>query len=263
MKIKELMTATDIITVSKNDSLQHVMELMKKYGYSKVPVLDDSRLVGIITDSSIADKLGSVRSRGVTASRMHASTVMNNSFEQVYPQMEVHDIIETVGQPGLTMLPVMENNILVGVVTKADLLPFVTGNTPVTEIMTTSVQTVKQNDRVIHARHLLLTNDIARLPVVEQGQVLGILSDMEIAFAFADIKRSYTLGQQHHQLRELEVNDIMKSPAIVVELEQTVLESATIMLNMNIGCLPVVDKSETLAGLVTRTDLVRLLATTT
>jgi len=262
MQIKEIMT-TDIIGVSKNDSLQYVMDIMKKHGYSKVPVLDDGELVGIVTDNSIADKLGRIRSRGVPASRMHASTVMNDTFEPIYPQMEVQDIVETVGQPGLTLLPVMENTLLVGVVTKADLLPFVTGDTPVTEIMTDSVQVVKQNDRVVHARHLLLTNDIARLPVVEKGQVLGILSDMEIAFAFADIKRSYSIGQQRHRLRELAVNDVMKSPAIVAGMEQTVLESATVMVKTNIGCLPIVDGSETLVGIITRTDLVRLLADAT
>jgi CBS domain-containing protein len=262
MKIKEIMT-TGIITVNKSNDLQYVMDLMKKYGFSKVPVLDDGALVGIVTDNIIADKLGSVRSRGVPAARMHASTVMNDSFESLFPQMEVADILATVGQPGLTMLPVLENNVLVGVVTKADLLPFVTSDANVTGIMTESVQVVKPEDRVIHARHLLLTHDIARLPVAENGQVLGILSDMEIAFAFADIKRSYSLGQQHHHLRELKVHDVMKSPAIVAGLDQTAQELAAVMLNTNIGCLPVVDEHETLQGIITRTDLVRLIQETT
>jgi CBS domain-containing protein len=262
MKIKEIMT-TDIITVNKSNDLQYVMDLMKKHGFSKVPVLDDGTLVGIVTDNVIADKLGSVRNRGVPAARMHASTVMNEAFDLLFPQMDVQDILETVGQPGLTMLPVVENNMLVGVVTKADLLPFVTSAANVTDLMTESVQVVKPEDRVIHARHLLLTHDIARLPVTENGKVLGILSDMEIAFAFADIKRSYSLGQQHHRLRELLVHDIMKSPAIVAETTRTAEELAAVMLKTDVGCLPVVDEHETLRGIVTRTDLVRLITDAT
>ncbi|MDD3493080.1 MAG: CBS domain-containing protein [Candidatus Thermoplasmatota archaeon] len=260
MQIKEIMT-TDIISVSKNEDLQHVMDLMKKHDISKVPVLDGGQLVGIVTDNVIADKLGSLRSRGVPASHLHASTVTDKNFESIYPQMEVREILATVGRPGLTMLPVLENHVLVGVVTKADLLPFVTVDRPVGDIMTGAVHTVKPEDRVVHARHLLFTHDIARLPVVEDGRVQGILSDMEIAFAFAHIKRSIPLGQQNHRLRELLVSDVMKKPALVVGRERTAGEAAAVMLDSNVGCLPVVDGHETLAGIVTRTDLVRLLNT--
>lgn len=258
MHIKEIMT-TDIISVSKNEDLQHVMDLMKKHNISKVPVLDNGQLVGIVTDNLIADKLGSLRSRGVPASHLHASTVTDKNFEAVYPQMEVQEILATVGQPGLTMLPVLENGMLVGVVTKADLLPLVTAEVLVKEIMTNTVHTVKPEDRVVHARRLLFTHDIARLPVVEGGKVQGIVSDMEIAFAFAHIKRSIPLGQQNNRLRELLVSDVMKKPALVVEGERTAREAAAIMLNSNVGCLPVVDGHETLTGIITRTDLVRLL----
>ena len=82
---------------------------------------------------------------------------------------------------------------------------------------------------------------------------------MEIAFAFADIKRSYSLGQQNNRLRELYVSQVMKKPALVAGKERSAQEAAVIMRHHNIGCLPVVDDSETLCGILTRTDLIRLL----
>lgn len=258
MKIKEIMTR-EIVYVSKNDDLKHVMDLMEKHNISKVPVMDDGKLVGIVTDTVIADKLGSFKSRGVPASRMHASTVMDKNFEPVYPEMEIKEILETVGKPGLTMLPVVENDVLVGVVTKADLLPFVKGDKKIREIMATNVHSVKPDDRVIHARRTLIDNDIARLPVVDDGRVVGVLSDKEISFAFSEIKRSYPLGQQNHHIRELLVKDVMKAPAIVSGGDITVKEAAKIMMENEIGCIPVVDEKEKIEGIVTRTDLVRLL----
>ncbi len=258
MKIKEIMTK-EVVYVSKNDDLKHVMDLMEKHNISKVPVMDDGKLVGIVTDTMIADKLGSLKSRGVPASRMHASTVMDKNFEAVYPDMDVKEILDTVGKPGLTMLPVLENGMLVGVVTKADLLPFVKGDKKVREIMSTNVYSVKPDDRVIHARRILLDNDIARLPVVDEGKVVGVLSDKEISFAFSEIKRSYPLGQQNHHIRELIVKEVMKTPAIVSNGNITVEEAAKIMMENEIGCIPIVDEKEKLEGIVTRTDLVRLL----
>jgi len=259
MKIKEIMTR-EIVYVSKNDDLKHVMDLMEKHNISKVPVMDDGKLVGIVTDTVIADKLGSLKSRGVPASRMHASTVMDKNFEVVYPDMDVKEILDTVGKPGLTMLPVIENDVLVGVVTKADLLPFVKRDRKVREIMSTNVYSVKPDDRVIHARRILIDNDIARLPVVDDSRVVGVLSDKEISFAFSEIKKSYPLGQQNHHIRELLVRDVMKTPAIVSNGDITVEEAAGIMMENEIGCIPIVDDKEKLEGIVTRTDLVRLLA---
>ena len=258
MKIKEIMTK-EVITVSKNDDLKHVMDLMEKHNISKIPVMDDGKIVGIVTDTTIADKLGSMKSRGIPTSRMHASTVMEKNFEAVYPDMDVREILQTVGKPGLTMLPVIGNDVLVGVVTKADLLPFVKGDRKVKEIMTTNVHSVRPDDRVIHARRILFDNDIARLPVVEERKVVGMLSDKEISFAFSEIKRSYPLGQQNHHIRELLVKDVMKVPSIVSDGDITVQEAAEIMMKNEIGCLPIVDKDEKIEGIVTRTDLVRLL----
>lgn len=258
MQIMNIMT-TDIISVNKNDDLQHVMDLMEKHNISKVPAMADGTLAGIVTDNKIADELGSVRKRGVTPAHMHASTVMNRDFEPIYPQMDVREILRTVGEPGLTMLPVLENEMLVGVVTKADLLSYVEDDRSVVEAMTGNVVTVKPDDRIVHARRRLLDHDIARLPVVVDGEPQGIISDMEIAFALAELKRSVSLGQQNHRLRELLVEDAMRAPALVAGEERTIAEAAGIMLDQAIGCLPIVDESDALQGIVTRTNLVRTL----
>ncbi|MEA2055078.1 MAG: CBS domain-containing protein [Candidatus Thermoplasmatota archaeon] len=258
MKIKEIMTK-EFICVNKNEDLKHVMDLMKKHNISKIPVMDGEKLVGIVTDNKIADKLGSLRSRGIPPSRMHASSVMDKKFEAIYPEMDVKEILATVGKPGLTMLPVVENGLLVGVVTKADLLPFVKGNEKVKEIMSTDVYSVKPDDRVIHARRILFNNDIARLPVVDDGKVVGILSDEEIAFALSELKKVHSLGHQNHRIRKIIVRDVMKTPAIIVNEDITVEEAAAIMMKNEIGCVPIVGDDEKIKGIVTRTDLVRLL----
>ncbi len=258
MQIMDIMTQ-DIISVNKNDDLQYVMDLMDKHNISKVPAMADGQLAGIVTDNKIADELGSVRNRKVPPSHMHASTVMDRDYEPVYPQMDIREILQTIGEPGLTMLPVLENEILIGVVTKADLLPLVDDARPVTDIMTSPVHTVKPDDRVVHARRRLLDHDIARLPVAVDGAPQGMISDMEIAFALADIKRSVPLGQQNHRLRELHVEDAMRAPALVAGEERTIEEAARIMLDQSVGCLPIVDANDLLQGIITRTDLLRTL----
>jgi CBS domain-containing protein len=258
MKVEEIMTK-DVICVNKNEDLWHVLDLMEKHNITKIPVADNKKVMGVVTDNKMADKLGSIKSKGVPAARMHASTIMEKKFSKVSPKTEVKKIVATVGKPGLTMLIVIENDKLMGVVTKADLLPLVKVKDKVKNIMSSRVLVVKPYDRVIHARRLLLDNEIARIPVVDGGKVVGMLSDKEVAFAFATVRKSYSIGRQHHHIRELLVQDVMKSPAITIEEDNSITDAATKMMEHEVGCLPVVGKKETIKGIITRTDLARLL----
>lgn len=255
MKIKDVMT-TEIISVDKDVNLKHVLKLMKKHDVTKIPVVEEKKLVGTISDNTIAMKLGSKRKAGVPASRLHASSVTDKHVEVVTPNTSIKTILQKVGEPGPTMLAVVENDALLGVVTKADLLPLVTSTKRLQDIMQKSLHVISSDDRVIHARRTMIDNNIARLPVIDDGKLVGIISDTEIAFAFANLKRSFPLGRQKHQLEELLVEDVMKSPVIWAEPGMTAMEAAKVMLKHNIGALPLM-KDNTIVGIVTRTDLLK------
>jgi CBS domain-containing protein len=255
MKVKEIMT-TKIISVDKDDSLKHVLDLMKKNDITKIPVLEEKKFFGLVTDNTIAYKLGSIRKRGITASRLHASSVTEKKIITISSEEEVKNILKTVGEPGPTMLPVLEKEKLTGVVTKADLLPLVKSKNSLYTIMQRKVHVVNVNDRVIHARRIMISENIARLPVLEEKKLVGIISDLEIALAFASLKKSYSLGKQKRHLDELFVKDVMRSPVIWTKPSISIFEAAQLMINENIGALPLLD-NEKLVGMVTRTDLVK------
>ena len=253
MKVKDVMTM-DVITVDKDVNLNHVLNLMKKHEITKIPVVEDKKLIGMVTDNVIAYKLGSIRKRGVPASRLHASSVTDKNIECISPDTDVKTILKDVGKPGPTMLCVVENDNLVGVITKADLLPLVDSKKQIKEIMKKELHTVSPDDRVIHARRIMIDEDIARLPVVDQGTLVGMISDNEIIFALANVKKSFPLGRQKHRLDELLVKDVMKTPALWTEPNTTVTDAANIMLKKNVGALPITENGK-VVGIVSRTDL--------
>ena len=53
MKIKEIMTK-DVVYVDKDVDLKYVLKLMKKHNITKIPVLENKKLIGVITDNIIA-----------------------------------------------------------------------------------------------------------------------------------------------------------------------------------------------------------------
>lgn len=255
MKVKEIMT-TKIISVDKDDSLKRVLDLMKKHDVTKIPVLEEKKFFGLVTDNVIAYKLGSIRKRGVTASRLHASSVTEKHMKTISAEEDVKNILKSVGEPGPTMLPVVEKEKLVGVVTKADLLPLVTSKNQLHSIMQKKVHVVGLDDRVVHARRIMITENVARLPVLEEKKLIGIVSDIEIALAFASLKKSFSLGKQKHQLDELLVRDVMRSPVVWSTPSMSIFNAAQLMMNHNIGALPLLENDK-IVGMVTRTDLLR------
>lgn len=255
MKVKDVMTK-NVIIVDKDVDLNNVLTLMKKHDITKIPVVENKKLIGVITDNMIAYKLGSKRKRGITASRLHASSVTDKDVETVSPDADIKTILSKVGEPGPTLLNVMENDKLVGIVTKADLLPLVKSNKKLREIMQKKMHTIAPDDRVVHARRVMIDEGVARLPVISQGRLLGIISDTEIAFALANIKRSFSLGRQKHQLEELLVEDVMKTPVVWTGPNTTATDAAKIMIKHNVGALPVVE-NDSIIGIITRTDLIK------
>jgi CBS domain-containing protein len=257
VKVKDIMT-TDVVVVDKDVNLRTVLKLMDKHDITKIPSLDNKKLVGVITDNIIAYKLGSIRKREISTSRLHASSVTDKEVDVVSPDTDVEKVLQKVGEPGPTMLCVVDKEKLVGVVTKADLLPLVKSTKLLKEVMQKQVYTVAPDDRVVHARRIMVDENVARLPVVDQGDLVGIVSDTEIAFALAKLKKSFSLGRQKHRLDELLVGEIMKQPVVWTVPSMKVSEAAQIMMKKNIGALPLLENN-TLVGIVTRTDVLKTL----
>ena len=258
MKVKDVMT-TDIITIDKDIDLKYVLTLMKKYDITKIPVFEEKQLVGMVTDNIIAYKLGSIRKKGVPASRLHASSVTDKNIECISSDTEVKTILKKVGKPGPTMLCVTDNKHLLGVITKADLLHLVESKKPVREIMNKKILTVSPDDRIIHARRIMIDEKIARLPVVDKGRLVGMISDNELAFAFANVKKSFPLGKQKHRLDEFFVKDVMKTPAIWTRPSTTAKEASSLMLKHNVGALPIIENDK-IIGIISRTDLLNTIS---
>lgn len=254
--IRDVMT-DQVITVKKNDDLRHVMELMEKHNVTKVPVLDDGKLVGIVSDNMIAKKLGSSRKRGVVPSGLHASSVMEKDFEIAHPDSPLAEWLPKVGAAGITMIPVVSRGQLVGVHTKANLIHLVDSDAPVGDAMQTKVVTANPDERLVHVRRLLIDNEIARIPVVEGGRVLGILHEAEIAKAFATMLQETPFENQQARVRELIARDWMRTPVVTADRNTSVKDIAQMMIEHQVGGLPIVEPDGTLAGFVTRTDLVR------
>ncbi len=258
MKVRDVMT-TKLLTVDKDRNLRDVLAIMRQNNITKIPVVDDGRLVGIVTDGRIADKLGREHNKALQTTTLHASSVMEKDFLVAHPDEPLDALLKDVGRPGVTMVPVLQGHKLVGILTKADLLRLVKATTPLRELMRKELKAVAPEERLVHARRLLMDNDIARLPVLRDGKLQGIIAEAEIAAAFAEMKEA-DAHVQRVNLRELQVAPYMQKKVVTAKPDTTAAEAARLMIEHQVGGLPVVNGSGTIQGIVTRTDLLKTVA---
>ncbi|MFA5860230.1 MAG: CBS domain-containing protein [Candidatus Thermoplasmatota archaeon] len=256
VKVKDIMSR-EVVSVDKDARLDSVLETMRKHGMSKLVVTDRGVLAGIVTDGDIADEMGAVKNRGVPASHLHASSAMIRSFTTTTPEEDVHVVLADLLQQGIGIMPVMHEKACVGVVTASDLLRLVDGAKSLEALMTPHVHAVQPSDRVIHARRLMVDHHIERLPVMDDGKLVGIVGESDIANGLAKFKDTVSDHHQPAALQRFLVEDIYQRNVITAPAHSTAHEAAQRMMEHDVGCLPVM-RGDRLVGIVTRSDLLKL-----
>lgn len=124
--------------------------------------------------------------------------------------------------------------------------------------MSRDVVTVTPNTLVSEAEKLLITHTIRRLPVVADGRLVGIVTYGDIREARPGKPGSFNLWALGDTLAQLCVSEIMTTDPITVSPDTTIGEAAQLMLYHMISGLPVVDHEGALVGIITESDIFRL-----
>lgn len=140
-KVSDLMTK-EVVTVNENHSITHVISVMEKNGISKVVVIRDSDPVGIITPENISFAPVDDPEIGVSVEKIYfirnsngkdkknfrlismftASDIMKDDLTMIAPGEDAAKAAEVMLKEKISGLPVVEDNEVVGIITKTDLI---------------------------------------------------------------------------------------------------------------------------------------------
>lgn len=126
----------------------------------------------------------------------------------------------------------------------------------VEDLMTRTPITTPPTTAVLDARQTMLRERIRHLLVVENGQLLGIVTDRDIRLNLPSPATSLSVWEINHLLARLPVGQVMSKYVITVDPDRDARVAARIMLDEKIGALPVVE-GDRLVGILTETDLLR------
>lgn len=127
--------------------------------------------------------------------------------------------------------------------------------TTVSDWMSTDLVTVSPFATVADARHLLETEGIRHLPVVNRDRLVGMVSDRDVGISDESLRTAVRRREVMALLDDQrKVDEVMTVAPRVISPDEPVSEAARMMVSRRINALPVVDADGTLRGLVTSTD---------
>ncbi|OPX58723.1 MAG: Inosine-5'-monophosphate dehydrogenase [Methanobacterium sp. PtaB.Bin024] len=266
MHVKDIM-AKDAVVVDKDQNIHDALKLMKKHKVSRLPVINTNQnhqkeLVGIITEKDIALRLGSSKYGNLAPSHFHVSTVMTSQPLTAKGDQTLGTAAQIMLDNKIGGLTVMDGNQIIGMITKTDFLETCQGrpfnDITVKERMHTSITTIGPQDRLVHARRIIIDKGIGRLPVTEEGQLQGMITAKDIALAMMSFRKVVPDKYKPARIRNLLVEDVMVQNVKTISEESTISEAALIMLDNNFSGLPVAD-DQGMTGIITKTDFLKLI----
>lgn len=145
----------------------------------------------------------------------------------------------------------------------------------VAEIMRTDVPVVSPEDSIATVARLIAVSGLPGVPVVENGEIIGIIGESDIIAREADVTfptlvpfldaifrldagRDFKEDLRH--VLAVTARELMTSPVVNIKQSATLQQLATVILDERVNPVPVLDDDLQLVGIVSRADLVRVIA---
>jgi CBS domain-containing protein len=205
-------TATHgVVTLEPTDSVYEAARLMSEFGVEHVIVVDpiSNRPVGVLSTLDVARVLAGEPTKPLRGA-YHVAQVMTRNVLTVTPESPLRNVARLMSDHGISGVPVVEKGSVLGIVSEADIMAKERGpvlprrrlsrwfaRKPATadterleartagEAMTAPAITIESWRTAADAAALMLDRRVHRLPVLKDGNLVGIVTRGDLVSAFA------------------------------------------------------------------------------
>ena len=264
--VADIMTR-DVVTLRTSNSLIAADQVMETHGFRHLPVVgDNGELIGLVTHR---DLLGAQHSRLATAKKFDEGSTVGDIVQRDVWSIESEatplNAARMLRDHKFGCLPVVDDGVVVGIVTEADFLALVAAalapdrrrgrvlDAPVNYYMTEPVRTVSPDDDLERAQQEMLAHGVSSLAVVVGGELVGVISRTDLL----SVSRPSLTPPARPALLTLptrHISELMTRDVVIVESDDTVVGAAATLVHCNIHRVFVV-QSDQLVGVLSTIDV--------
>ncbi|MHB8163147.1 MAG: CBS domain-containing protein [Methanoregula sp.] len=278
MFARDVMTAP-VYFVSPDATVAHARNLMVRYKISRILVMEDEKLAGILTKKDIAYRLkqGEPAWRRRPLDRIPVGALATENPVTVDPETGIKKIAKLFAERNFSSVPVVEEGSVVGIITKTDLMKsaLVRGlGLPVEDVME-DVVTVNRYHSLNHVISVMRERNDKVLVIDDEGLPAGIITETNLAFYEDEPKISGVVGkdvaittrekadgvrgQGTLMVASVTAEDVMTSPVITVPAATLLPDAIALMDRHHVNSLVVMENS-TISGIIKRDDIIKEVA---
>lgn len=272
--LTEIMTR-DVVTAREGDTLLDAQRLMVRNKIARLIITDDrNKPIGILTRRDVIRAL--LLSTKSPVDQIPIGLAMTKNPIYLDTSANMQDACGLMISRKFSSIVVVDDlGRLVGVVTKTDICRYLSffseTNNVVSDCMSKKPVTIGPNHSVFTAANILALMGFTRLVVVDdENRPIGIVTLTDLVSIGAAIMSPRRVWSRPTLIKEalipsallpiLLVRNIMTyEPYIISEVED-VADAAKLMMKHSISGLPVVDSEGKLSGIITKTDLVKVVS---
>ena len=270
--------SSPVITASKNDNLAYIRNLMIRHRVSKVVIVDNDNVVGMISRSDFIRVVFNKRRYIKPLTNILAYEIMTSPVYAIQPGRTIKAAAQAMLKRNIGSLLVLDKNgRLQGIITRTDLVRAYAeryyGCYKVADFMTDKVPTVHVTHSLYYVIDLMQETGLGKTVVVEGNKPIGVITKMDITFlsipnlikgaSIKYYKRPGYTGRRFEGIIRLYTiplaGDLMTPDPITVRPEEDLAIAADIMVKNGIGTLPVTNNNGDLVGLLTKRDIIKAL----
>lgn len=208
----------------------------------------------VVQNSCISARINDLPSdRLVTSSQnwIEVKDVMVKEVITTSPATSIADAAIKMAQNNVSCVVVRDNNVNVGILSETDFIRKTSemsgdyGSITVEQVMSSPVITIPLCMSVLEASELMRSKNIKRLPVIDQGELVGIVSQTDLI----QILSIYGTWK--------DVENIMSTDVAHIRHTATVAQAAELMADLRVSCVLIMEDDGSAIGIFTERDLLK------
>ncbi|HOW59473.1 MAG TPA: CBS domain-containing protein [Candidatus Omnitrophota bacterium] len=246
LEVRDVMSR-DVVTVSKESPVVEAAQKMTARNISCSVVVENNQVVGLITERDLLQKVVAL---GANSQVRKVCEIMSSPVLTVSPLMSIFEASAVLETHKIKRLPVVDNGLLVGIVTQTDLTRVLASYgmwRNVGELMSHAVAVIKKDSLVSEAAKLMAERNISCVIALDEDQVVGIMTERDMMKKIVALQKDPTKVWLH---------EVMSSPVLSIGADQSVFEALKLIEAKKIRRL-VVMQGPRLLGILTQTDIFR------